>query len=297
MQEDVGQERADARALRRSFRRVLPFRSFEHAGFEPPANESQDSRVGDAMREHPEQPLVVYRVEEASDVRVEDPVHVLCHKRGVQRLQGLVRTPSGPEAVREAQEVDFVDGAEDLGDRALDDFVLERGDAEWPLSAIRFRDVHAPYREGAVRTAPDPAMQAFQLCIQVLLVRRDGLPIDSCCSLPLQTSKRSGERVDVHMMKQCRELRPLVSRCCLVDAHEIRRHRSPALRPDDGFLVPSCLRPAPSLHTPRFLRRLHRYYGPVRLPTSARLVASGFHRDVSPPATSSADPVGPLGSR
>ncbi len=60
-------------------------RFIEHAGPQPSADEFEDSGVGDAMCKHPQQPLVIDRVEEATDVRVEDPIHILRHERRVQR--------------------------------------------------------------------------------------------------------------------------------------------------------------------------------------------------------------------
>ncbi len=63
MQEDVGQERADAGSLRRSPVRLVPLIALQNAGFEPLADEPQDSRIGDPVRQHPQQPLVVNRVE------------------------------------------------------------------------------------------------------------------------------------------------------------------------------------------------------------------------------------------
>ena len=58
-QEDVGRERAGARPLRRSPVRLVPLIALQDAGFEPLANEPQDSRIGDPARQHPQQPLVV----------------------------------------------------------------------------------------------------------------------------------------------------------------------------------------------------------------------------------------------
>ena len=37
----------------------------------------EDARVSDPVREHPHQPLVVNRVEEAADVGIKHPVHTL----------------------------------------------------------------------------------------------------------------------------------------------------------------------------------------------------------------------------
>ena len=113
---------------------------------QPLADQPQDARIGDPVRHHPQQPLVVDRVEEAADVGIEHPVHALAHHRRMQRRESLMRVPSRPEAVGEAEEVDLVDGAQHLGDRALDDLVLQRRHAERALPAIGFRDVDAPNR-------------------------------------------------------------------------------------------------------------------------------------------------------
>jgi hypothetical protein len=43
--------------------------------------------------------------------------------------------------VAEAQEVGLVDGVQHLGHRALDNLILERGNAERPAAAVTFRDV------------------------------------------------------------------------------------------------------------------------------------------------------------
>jgi hypothetical protein len=75
---------------------------------------------------------------------------------------------------------------------------------------------------------------------------------------------------------------------------EVGRQSTPALCPDPAPLAwaPSGL--APSLGASRFLRRRHRYYEPVRLPTSARTAAPAKPRHHPPPETNPADPVGSL---
>src|SRR5438445_5778048 len=50
-------------------------------------------------------------------------------------------------------------------------------------------------------------------------------------------------------------------------------------------MIVDTLRLAPSLRSPRHLRRPRRYYGPVRLPTSARYIAPVGPRDIPPSAT------------
>ena len=57
VQKDVGQERTDARALRRSPVRLTPLTAFQDTGLEPHPDEPEDAPIGDPMREHPHQPL------------------------------------------------------------------------------------------------------------------------------------------------------------------------------------------------------------------------------------------------
>jgi hypothetical protein len=153
------------------------------------------------MCEHPQQPLVIDRVEEATDVRIEHPVHVLRHERCVQRPQRVVRTSAWPKSIGETHEVDLVDGAQELGDRTLDNLVFQRRYAERPLSTIGFGDVHAANRLRPVASAVHAVAQTLQLLRQVLCVGRDRFPIDSRRRSSPQSTKRSFERLDIQVVQ------------------------------------------------------------------------------------------------
>ncbi len=84
---------------------------------------------------------------------------------------------------------------------------------------------------------------------------RDRFPVDSRCRTPFQSTERSLKRIDLDVMQQRCESSPLVSARCLVDSRERWRQELPALRPVLRPLTESVLRPAPSLHAPRLLRR------------------------------------------
>ena len=294
VQEDVGEKRADARPLRRTPVRLEPFIALEDTGFEPHPDEPEDSRVGDPARQHPQQPLVVNRVEEAANIGIEHPGHALAHDRRMERRQSLMRVSPRPEAVGEPEKVDFVDRAQHLGNRALDDLVLQGRDAEWTPTAIGFRDVDTPNRLWPVAPGMDPYAEVLKVDLQVLLVVCHRDPVDSRTCLPLLTPERSFERRDVNVVQQSREpgLDGRAGR--RVHPCEIGWLGNPALCPAPPLLawVPSGL--VPSLGAPRFLRRRHQYYEPVRLPTSARRAAPASPRHPPPPETNLADPVGPL---
>jgi hypothetical protein len=68
MQENVGEQRTDARTLRRSWLRLVPLIALQDAGLEPHPDEPEEARIGDPMGQHPQHPSVVNRVEEAADV-------------------------------------------------------------------------------------------------------------------------------------------------------------------------------------------------------------------------------------
>jgi hypothetical protein len=63
----------------------VPFTALKDPGFEPHPDEPENPMIGDPVRQHPKQPRVVDRVEEASDVGIEHPVHALAHDRRVER--------------------------------------------------------------------------------------------------------------------------------------------------------------------------------------------------------------------
>src|SRR5437899_3289895 len=86
------------------------------------------------------QPPMVEGVEKPTDVRIEHPVHPLRRDPDRQRIQRLMRTAPRPEPLREPENVDLVDRIQDRDDRALDQRVLERGNAARPDPPGRPRD-------------------------------------------------------------------------------------------------------------------------------------------------------------
>ena len=69
-----------------------------------------------------------------------------------ERVQRIMRAAPGPEPVGEAEEVFLVDRVQHRGHRPLDDLVLQRGDRQRALPAVRLRDVDPP--AGVARYAP-----------------------------------------------------------------------------------------------------------------------------------------------
>src|SRR4051812_49090506 len=76
---------------------------------------------------------MVQGVEKLSDVDLQDPPAPHLHQPVPEDVQRLVRRTARPEPERAVQKVLFVDGFQDHDDRALEDLVLERGDARSAL--------------------------------------------------------------------------------------------------------------------------------------------------------------------
>src|SRR5271169_6479395 len=80
VEEDVGEDRADARPLRRANLHRLPSAALQDAGLEPPLDQAVNPWVGYPMPQHPNQPSVVNGIKEGSDVEIEHPAHTLRHQ-------------------------------------------------------------------------------------------------------------------------------------------------------------------------------------------------------------------------
>ena len=119
MEVDIRQERRCAATLRRSLLHPYPLPLLQHAGVQPFLNEPHDASVRNPVLDERHQPPVVDGIEEATDVHIEHPVHVLRQQSRVERIQRVMLTASWPEPVREAEEVGFVDGVQHLSCRAL----------------------------------------------------------------------------------------------------------------------------------------------------------------------------------
>jgi hypothetical protein len=68
---------------------------------------------------------VGHGIEEAPNIRVKHPVHLLPENAGMESIQRIVLAASWPESVGEPEEVLLVDGFQNRRDRLLDDFVLQ----------------------------------------------------------------------------------------------------------------------------------------------------------------------------
>ena len=82
---------------------------------------------------------MTYVIEEAQNVRVEYPVHFLPLDAHSQCVKRLMRAAPRTEPVGEALEVDLINLVEDRHHGLLNNFVLQRRDAQRALPPVGLR--------------------------------------------------------------------------------------------------------------------------------------------------------------
>ena len=115
-------------------------------------------------------PLVAQMIKEATNVRIEYPVHSLPFDAHVQRVQRLMRATSRTESIRKAAKVHLVYLVEDGHHRLLDNLVFQRSGAQWPLPAISLRYVHSSRGLRPIRSTVHSAMEFGRPSLQVLFI-------------------------------------------------------------------------------------------------------------------------------
>src|SRR6516225_9010289 len=106
---DIRQQRANTPALNCPYLTLHPFALFQHAGLEPFLNQAHDAPIGYAVLDKFHQPPLIESVIKLPDVGIEHPSHFSRSDPYRQRVQSLMWTATGPESIRESQEVLFVD--------------------------------------------------------------------------------------------------------------------------------------------------------------------------------------------
>jgi hypothetical protein len=117
---------------------------FRHPGLQPFADQAYYAPIADTVFDEFDQPVVADRIEKASDVGIQNPVHLAPVDPNRQRVQRIVLTAPRPEPVAEPQEVLFPDCVQHFHQRTLDYLVFQRCDAQRPLSSVRLRYIDKP---------------------------------------------------------------------------------------------------------------------------------------------------------
>ena len=152
--------------MRRALLRLRPFAIFQDPGLHPFLDQAEHSGIRDAVLQKLLQPLMTDVVEEALDIRIENPVHPLPGNPHIQRIQRLMRVTPWAEPVRKAPEVHLVDLVEDGHHGLLNNLVLQTRDAQRALLPVGLRYIDSPRGLCPVRSPVNTAVQIGQPVFQ-----------------------------------------------------------------------------------------------------------------------------------
>src|SRR4029077_12368462 len=116
---------------------------FHHADFQPFAYQANYSFISDSLLYECDQSFVIDRIKIGAEVGIQYPVHTFCAYSDPERIECVVLASSRTEAIREPEEFWFVYRVQHFNQRSLDDFVLQRCDAQRPFATVRLRN-HPP---------------------------------------------------------------------------------------------------------------------------------------------------------
>ena len=174
---------------------------------------------------------MVQRVEEATDVGVEHPVHLPRQEADRERIQRLMRATPWSEPIREPEKLHLVRCVEHLDDGTLNQLVFQRGHAQRAELPLRLRDVGAAYWAGSARSPLQPCRQVLEVGLQVLPIVLPRLPVDARRRRPLQREVGGAQPGHgIHVVEQRGEPLGPVSRCDLPYPLERAGHAGPTLR-------------------------------------------------------------------
>jgi hypothetical protein len=137
-----------------------------------------------------------------ADVDLDHPATAHVHRRVPQRLQRLVRGPTGPKAVRAVQEVLLVDGVQHHRDRPLKHFVFKGRDPERTRCPVSLRDFDAPDRRGVVRAGLEAVQQRPEVALQVRRIVRRRLLVYADRAILARLLVGDAEKLHVDVMGQ-----------------------------------------------------------------------------------------------
>jgi len=152
------------------------------------------------------EPFWAQRIEEARDVGVEDPVDFACLDSIRERIQRIMLATPRPEPVAEPQELRLVDRREDRHHRCLDNLVLDGGDAERPLFAIRLWYVPPARRQCPVCAPMNSRVQISEVSVKVCRVVHPCHAIDTWSSALLQIEEGLPQDADRDVVQERCEL-------------------------------------------------------------------------------------------
>jgi len=197
MEVDVRKQGANAPSLRCSLRCATPLAIFQHACIQPLFDVAQDAPVRNPVLDKPHQPFVVNGIEEATNVCIEHPAHLLRRDPYRQRIQRIVLAAARSKPVRETDEVRFIDCIQHFDGGPLDKLVFECRYADRSLPPICLRDLNASDWLRSVRSALQATGQVLEIALEILAITCPRLTVDTRRGLPLETKVGLPKSIDV----------------------------------------------------------------------------------------------------
>ena len=111
-------------------------------------------------------PFVAHIVKESTDVRIQHPAHSLPMESHTERIQRPMRASSRSEAVRKAFEVHLINFVEDSHYGLLNNFVLQRRNAQRTLSPVSLCYIDSPRGSRPERPTMYPVVQVGKPILQ-----------------------------------------------------------------------------------------------------------------------------------
>ena len=130
---------------------------------------------------------------------------VQLHALLTQLVQGLMRAVAFAKAVRAIREVLLVDRSQQHDHRSLDDFVLERWNANRALTAVLLVEIGAPDGRCTIPPAAQPLVHVGKVGLEVLRILLRGHPVDPRRPVLPGPAIRLPQQVYVDQVRQRRE--------------------------------------------------------------------------------------------
>ena len=158
--------------------RIAQLARLHHSGVQPLPNRSSYHSVSHPSVQKAPQVPPIHAAEEVLDVQVDYPATSELHQPLPKHIQRLVSATPRPESVRAIQKVLLVHRLQHHQHRALEDFVLQRRDANRAcLARSRLLQMHPAHRRRSIPPGLEPFEQPRQVRLQFGLVLRRRHPI------------------------------------------------------------------------------------------------------------------------
>jgi hypothetical protein len=180
--------------LRRAFVPLDHHPVCEHARLEVAADQPQHPTIRYPSGQPSHQDVVVDPVEELLQIDVHHKAAAFLH-RGLRAKHGVVRTPSGPEAVACIREGRIEQRLQDLQQGLLDEPVEHRRNAELALASAGLGDRHPSHRLRPVASREQFLAQTRPVHAQIAGQHFDRHPVDAGTSRVLSNTLQCGQKV------------------------------------------------------------------------------------------------------